>query len=109
MNEDNNLPNPSLGNGSDPVRKIIWLFAAFFPGVAGIICLNIKNPGSWLFPALLILNLVFSVASSVGLVKGMKNEGSQFALGFFLTGFFFVLNAFIVLFVGCSGMGRIAP
>ena len=109
MNEESNLPKPPPNEGDESVLKVIWLLAAFVPSLIGIACLHIKNQGQVLLPLLVVLNLVLSVAASVGLVRGMKNGGAQFIIGFFLIPFFFVLNVLIVLFVGCSGMGRIAP
>jgi hypothetical protein len=109
MNEEEKMPRPPPNKGDESVRKVIWLFAAFFPSAIGIASLHLKNPGQLLFPVLVTLNLIFSVAASVGLVRGMKNGGFQFIIGFFLIPFFFVINALIVLFIGCSGMGRIAP
>jgi len=109
MNEEKNLSKSPTHDGDESVLKMIWLFAAFIPGAIGIACLHLKNPGRWLFPLLIALNLMFSVAASVGLVHGMKDGGVQFIIGLFLAPFFFVLNTLIVLFVGCSGMGRIAP
>jgi len=109
MSEEQNLPQPLPNDGDGSTPKIVWLFAAFFPSVIGIASLYTKNPGQWLVAVLVVLNLVCSVAASAGLVRGMKKEGIQVIVGFFLFVFLFVLNALIVLFVGCSGKGRIAP
>ena len=109
MNEENNQLKPPPDEDTESVRKAIWLLAAFVPSVVGIACLQIKNPGQGMLPLMLVADLICSVAASVGLVRGMKNGGAQFIIGFFLIPFFFVLNGLIVLFVGCSGMGRIAP
>jgi len=107
MNEESNLPKPPPNEGDESVLKAIWLLAAFVPSVIGIACFQVKNPGRGLLPLLIALNLILSVAATVGLVRGMKSGGAQFIIGLFLIPFFFVLNVLIVLFVGCSGMGRI--
>ncbi len=109
MNEEHNLPEPPADEEAESVRMAIWLLAGFAPSVIGIACLQIKNPGQGMMPLLLVVDLICSVVASIGLVRRMENEGARFATGFFLVPFFFVFNAFIVAFVGCSGTGRIAP
>jgi len=109
MNQESNQTNPQPDQNYDSIHKVVWMIAAFVPSVIGIACLQIKNPGNGLFPILVMLNLALSVAASIGLVRGMKNTGSKILLGLFLSAFFFVLNVVIVVFVGCSGAGRIAP
>lgn len=109
MDDQKEPTQPPPKDGDAYVVKMVWLCAAFFPSAIGIACLHFKNPFRWLFPLILTLNLIFSVAASIGLVRGMRSAASKFILGFFLILFFFVLNALIVLFIGCSGMGRIAP
>jgi hypothetical protein len=109
MSEEQNAPEPPPNDGNKSVPKIIWLFAAFIPSVIGIGCLHVKYQGRGLLSFLLLLNLIFSVASSVGLVRGMKPSAIRAIMAIFFIIFFFVLNVFIVSFVGCSGGGRIAP
>jgi hypothetical protein len=109
MSEEQNLPPPPPNDGDKSFLKIIWLFAAFVPSVIGIACLHIRQPAGWLYPVLTLLNLFLSVAAAGGLVRGMKQGGMKTVVAFFLFVFFFVLNALIVVFVGCSGTGRIAP
>ena len=109
MDEKTNSTPPPPNDGDRFVAKLLWLCAAFIPSVIGVACLQLKNPGQGLLPALLILNLVFCVTASIGLLQGMKSEASRFIFAVFLILCFFVLNTLIVLFIGCSGMGRIAP
>jgi len=91
-------------------RKMFSLFAGFAPSMVAIACFHLKNPGQSLLPLLIILNLICSIVASIGLLRGMKNEGLQILFSFLLIPFFFVLNVLIAIFVGCSGMGgRIAP
>ena len=96
---------PTSKNKSFP--KIIWLLVAFIPGLVGVACLKINAP--WLLYFLVTLDIACSVSASIGLVRGMKSREAQSALALLLTLFFLVANVFIVLFVGCSSMGRIAP
>ena|SRR5579863_9073404 len=107
MNEESSLPQPPPSERDKSFRKVMWLLAAFVPSALGVACFHLKERGRELLPYVVVVNLVISVAASVGLVRGMKNAGAQFILGLFLIPFFFVLNVLIVFFVGCSGMGRI--
>jgi hypothetical protein len=109
MNEEEQSPQPPPNDEEETSRKIIWLFAAFLPSVIGFACLHIKKPIPSLFGLLVAIDVVCSVAAGKALVRGMKDEASRIFLGVFLSLFFIVLNALIVLFIGCSGMGRIAP
>ena len=86
-------------------RKILWLFAALSP--SGIAIGFFKPEGSEFF--LFGLCVVLCVAASVGLVRGMRNKVWQRLFCVLLAFFFFALNTLIVVFAGCSSMGRIAP
>jgi hypothetical protein len=109
MNEANNPPPPPP-NGNDEVSlKIIWLLVAFIPSLIGIACLQIKNSDQWLVLILVVINVLFSMVAGAQLVRGIRNGLTQSIAGLFLVLFFFILNALIVVFVGCSGMGRISP
>ena len=105
MNEEPNPPN-NVGNGMHP---LLWLLVAFIPSIVALGCLGSKTVGSALVPVLLILDVGCSLAAGFGFVSGMKSLAGKVALGLFLGVFFVLLNAAIVLFLGCSGMGRIAP
>jgi hypothetical protein len=96
-------PNPK----NDPGLKFLWLFCAFIPSLAGIMLLS--HPFPWAMQFAFFLNVVCSLAAGIGLLSGMEEKVSQIMLGIFLGGGFFFLNVVIVIFVGCSGMGRIAP
>ena len=89
--------------------RLLWLPCAFIPSVAGIACLGAHSPPQWMFTALVILNGGCCLLAAFGLLGGIKELIARVFLGLFLAGFLFVLNCLIVLFVGCSGMGRIAP
>jgi len=109
MNEESDPPRFPANNGEGAGRRILWLLTAFVPSVIGTVCFQLKNIGSWLLPVLILLTLICCVAASVGLVRGMKNKAAQPIVGLLLIPFFIGLNVLIVLFIGCSGMGRIAP
>jgi hypothetical protein len=94
---------------SDPLTKIGWLFCAFLPGAVAAICFQAKFDPNWLLPALLALNVACSFFSSFGLLRGMTDKLFESGMALILSVIFFVLNVVIALFVGCSGMGRIAP
>ena len=107
---NNNSSEPIKPNGDiNPFPRIIWLFCAFVPSALAIVSFKIKNPGQWLAPSLLILAVVCSFASALGLLSGMKDKIVRSILAVLLAIVFFILNVLIALFVGCSGMGRIAP
>jgi Na+/H+ antiporter NhaC len=109
MNETDPQSDPPPNYDGSDSAKVMWLFAAFLPSVIGIACFNLKHPGQWMLPILVLINAIISVVAGTRLVKGMKDELVQGLLAAFLVIFFFVLNAFIVIFVGCTSMGRIAP
>ena len=109
MSEESNAPQPPPNEGHEPIPKIFWLFAAFVPSLIGVALLYLRSVGRGMLPLAVIADVILSVVAGVGLVRGMKNPGVAFILGCFLVAFFFVVNALIVLFVGCGGMGRIAP
>jgi protein-S-isoprenylcysteine O-methyltransferase Ste14 len=92
-----------------PILNIILLFTAFVPSVVAMLSLRTKNPGQWLAPPLLVLDVVCSFAAAIGLLRTMKNKSVQPILALALAVFFFFVNVLIVIFVGCSDMGRISP
>lgn len=97
------------GEGKKPFLKLIWLLCAFIPSLVAIPCLGIKNMPQWLGLSLLMVNAGCSLFAGIGLLSGIKDPAIRVILGVLLGGFFFVLNVIIVIFIGCSGMGRIAP
>jgi hypothetical protein len=104
-----NDTNPGSGNRAGAL-KVLWLFCAFIPSVVAISCLKIPNPGQDLLAVLLFVDLVGSFAGAAGLLSGsISNKGVQSVVICFLATFFFILNIVITVFVGCSGMGRVAP
>jgi hypothetical protein len=107
MNSDNNQPDPPPKDQAN--RALIWLLTAFAPSLLGIACLHINNPGRWLALVLVFINFLCTLAAGAALVRGMRAGLTRWIAGLFIVPFLFVLNACIVLFVGCSGMGRISP
>jgi len=108
MNLDRNQPDPPPKGDEEAIRKLIWLAAAFIPSIIGIACLHIKSPGPGLFPILGNINVFVSLSASIELLRGIKSKTTLAFAVLFPTPFFFILNALIVVFVGCSGMGRIS-
>ena len=109
MSDEPNQPNQPNGEGRQ-FLLLVWLLCAFVPSLVGILSLEIKNAPQGLGILLLILNAGCSLCSGIGLLSGIKDQVLRVIFGVLLGGFFFVLNVFIVIFVGCSGMGgRIAP
>ena len=102
MNEETQPPPP------DDVPAILWLLLAFLPAGLGILFLHIPR-ASGLFPELLFVNFICCLFGAGKLARRIKNSEARMLVAFFLFCFFFGFNALTVLFIGCSGMGRIAP
>ncbi|SRR5260221_3840586 len=108
MNDEPTEPNePTVGK--KPLLTMLWLMSAFLPAWVTIACFQIKNAGGWLLVLLLLLGTACSIASSIGLTRGLKSKTVHLFLAIFLSMFFFGANCFIAVFVGCSGIGRVAP
>jgi hypothetical protein len=108
MSNDSSQPEgPEKEKRSIP--GIIWLLCAFVPSAVAISCLQIKNAGEWLLPFLVILDIGCSFAAAIGLLRNMEKKVLRAILTMLLAAFFFAMNVIITLFVGCSGMGRMAP
>src|SRR4051812_11324600 len=105
MTEESNRPI----DGKKPLPKIIWLFCAFIPSAVAMACLNDKTAnffGEFFLLLLIILDATCSLISAAKLLGGVKKFETRFVLSIFLGLFFFALNAFITMLVGCSRMGR---
>jgi hypothetical protein len=102
----NEHPNGEKGTR---VPVIVWLLCAFAPSVAGIGCLEIRAQGQWVFPFLLVLDTLCSLAAAFGLVSWVKDNGLKVLYGLLLAILLFFMNVVIVVFAGCSAIGRIAP
>ena len=100
---------PDGDSSGSPFPKIIALFGAFIPSVVAIATFGIKPTPQWLLLFLLLVNAVCSYCSAKVLLSSIKDSLSRSTYSLLLVTFFFGLNVMIVLFVGCSGMGRIAP
>jgi len=96
MSDKTPQPPPATGGSAG----FLWLFCAFAPGLVAIPLLNVGGPA--LLFVLFGLNVICSILAGTCLVQKMKNGVARFFLGLFLMGIFFVMNAFIVLYVGCS-------
>ena len=108
MNEQNEPFDPR-NNASTGLRPFAWLLLAFVPSVIGVLSLQIKNASPIWGILLVMLAVACCCASGIGLLSKMENRGLGIFLGLLLGAGFFVLNVIIVIFVGCSGMGRISP
>ena len=80
---------------------VFQLLAAVF----GIICLQLKNMNQGWLVFFIALDFVCSIASGAALMAGIKSGLGKNLLIFFLMIALFVLNAFIVLFIGCTEYG----
>lgn len=109
MTEQINPPPQPDGTGGNPLPAILWLFVAFIPSLVSIHFLGARNPPQWLATALLILSATCCLCSGFGVLAGVKDVSLRIVLGLVVAIAFFVLNVIVVIFVGCSGMGRIAP
>lgn len=107
MSDEEQTPPPSPDPDEASFRTFFLLCIAFLPSLVGMVFLRAKTP--WLLRELVGLNLVCGIVGSIGLVRRMKYGASRVIAAFLLALLFFILNAMIVLFIGCSGMGRIAP
>ena len=106
MSEDPSNPPPVPGGKA--TRKIMWVLVAFLPSLIGIIvvsAINAPSPGA--LPFLIILDVVCSIAAAIGLVQGIESEATKFIVAFLLIPAFFLINAFIVVFIGCAIAMRI--
>lgn len=104
---------PDLSPPPDGANKgasvIGWLIVAFVPSVISISFLSVKYPSQWHVTALLFIAAGCCLCSAFGMLSGIKEQAVRIVLGLFLAGGLFVLNVIIVVFVGCTNMGRIAP
>lgn len=92
-----------------PELAILWLVLAFIPSVIALAAL--KGTLSAIGPILLIIGVLCCLLGGLGVAGAFKESSSAVSIpiGLLLAGVFFVLNVIIVVLIGCSGMGRIAP
>lgn len=100
MNEDPSQPPPVPRSKAG--QKILWLIVALLPSLLGVITVSAANTNSGVLSFLVILNLVCSIAASIGLVRDINGQGLRYLVAFLLVPAFFVMNAFIVVFIGCT-------
>jgi len=105
--ESDLLPPPDSGDPNSSGMTVLWLLAAFAPSFVAIPLINnlASFGGAWLF----VLTGGCSLFAAFGVLRRMKAPVLRIVLGLLLAGLFFILNVFIVILIGCSGMGRIAP
>jgi len=97
--------SPNSGESKSLVLTIFCLILAFLPSVFGLGLINSPAGGS----ALLVLGATCCLISGFGISRHMENPVARTLCGLLLAGLFFFLNVIIVVLIGCSGMGRIAP
>jgi hypothetical protein len=108
MSDELNQPEePKSGKVTLP--KSVWLLCAFIPSLLWIPIVGMKNPPDWALKPLWIVTIFCCLLAGVKILDGMKDRVNQFVFGFLLAVVFFLINAVIVIAVGCSGGGRIAP
>jgi hypothetical protein len=107
MSEEINPP-PDPKGLKTPGQGVVWLLLAFVPSVVSIPVVG-KNSSDFPLKSLLALTIVCCVCAGFGILRDTKNLAARIFFSVLLAGVFFVLNVFIVILIGCSGMGRIAP
>jgi hypothetical protein len=90
-------------------RYALWWIVALSPTAFGLLCIGLRDNGRFLLMICPVLDVICSVVGGIGLACQAKTAASRFFAGLFMVPFFILLNAAIVLFIGCSGVGRIAP
>jgi uncharacterized membrane protein YphA (DoxX/SURF4 family) len=109
MSEENQFSQPPPGDEGKTFPKILWLFVALFPSALAFVCFRFTRVDSTVPAVLAVVDLVCSVAAGIGLARGIKSAAAKAFLAFVLCVFFFILNAIIVLLLGCTGAWRGAP
>ena len=105
---EQNQPEEPKKDAGDAGMKILWFLFAFVPSIVSIPFKG-NNASGFPIQGLTALAIICCLFSGFGVSRGVKDMVSRAFLALFLAGLFFVLNVFIVILVGCSGMGRIAP
>jgi hypothetical protein len=108
MNEQPN-PTPDREKANNPGAAVLWLVFAFVPSLVAAPLINGKYASQFSGPGFMFLTAACCLCSGLGVLRGVKSLTVRIFLGLFLAGVFFALNVFIVILVGCSGTGRIAP
>ena len=100
------LPSEPEKSGT-PGLAVLWLVLAFVPSVIALATSN--RPG--IGPVVLGVGILCCLIGGLGVAGAFKksSSASSVLVGLLLAGVFFVLNVIIVVLIGCSGMGRIAP
>ena len=107
-------PDENKDESPGPPRKpgnwsmaALWLVVAFVPSVLALALWNNSSPG--IGPIVLVPGIGCCLVSGFGITSGMKDSVVRMFAGLLLAGVFFLLNVIIVVLIGCSGMGRVAP
>jgi hypothetical protein len=107
MNENTNPePPPAPDKEKNPLVTILWLLLAFVPSMIAAPFVSGRN-GSQFPMFLFFLAIACCAFSAFGVLRSVKDVVLRVFLGLGLAVVFFVLNAFIVILVGCSHMGPI--
>jgi len=84
-----------------------WLLVAFLPSALGLVSRGFTKSIDILLPVvvvLLVLNLGLSIAAAVSLTAGIKDSVGRACVAFFLFSFFLLVNFYVVMAAGCSGL-----
>jgi hypothetical protein len=115
FNYQRSLREPGDNRGEPPEPEkldrtgaiVLWLVVAFVPSLVALSTFDSRSPT--VSGGVLILAVACCLCSGFGVLGRTKYPETRILFGLLLAGIFFVLNVFIVIFIGCTGMGRIAP
>jgi hypothetical protein len=108
MDEEQKTPATPPKAGGSGGEKALWFCVGMIPSLMGIAIMAIGLNSSASKVAILI-SIGLILAASIGMTRTTQGKVRRAFLMVFLAGFFFMINGIVVVFVGCSSMGRIAP
>lgn len=74
-----------------------------------LLCYDVRNDFSQVGGIAILINVICSLISGIGFSLRAKDIIGRLFVGTVLPVFLFVFNVLVVVVVGCSSMGRIAP
>ena len=98
--ETNQTPEPNKADRAG--QTVFWLLFAFVPGLVSIPLMRARSDVS--MSLFMVLAGACSLCSGFGVFRRVESQLTRILLGLFLAGFFFVVNVFIVILVGCSNI-----
>ena len=97
MSDENN----SDPDNKDPIVAIMWLLVGLVPIVI-LLSITSSRPSHLPMGVVLIGCAACNLLGGFGCLRGIKNAGTRFVLGLFLSGFLFVLSWGIAILQACS-------